>query len=98
MDIQEEVTCPLGHKCTEIKDNKVHRCAWHVKMAEVDQEGKQHDEWGCAIAWQPILMVELSSTNRNVSASVDSLRNETTKRQDAALAIGMQHAKTISHS
>ena len=100
MDIEEVVTCPLGSVCVEAKDGKLHRCAWHIKMQGKDQSGKDHDEWGCAIAWQPILMVEMSSTSRGVSASVDSLRNETTKRQDAALRFvsGDNHAKKITNT
>jgi len=43
MDVEEVVSCPLGHKCVEAKDGKLHRCAWHVKMAGVDQSGKRHD-------------------------------------------------------
>ena len=100
MDIKEVITCPLGSTCAEIKDGKIHRCAWHVKMKGTDQSGDEHDEWGCAIAWQPILMVEMSSTSRGVSSSVDSLRNETTMRQDAALILakGNYDAKTIINS
>jgi len=99
MDLEEVVSCPLGHTCVEAKDGKIHRCAWHIKMQGKDQSGEDHNEWGCAIAWQPILMVEMSSTSRGVSASVDSLRNETTKRQDAALslAIGDRNVKTINN-
>lgn len=99
MDIQEEITCPLGHKCVEAKDGKLHRCAWHVKMAGVDQSGKRHDEWNCAIAWQPLLMVEMSSSGRSTAAAVESLRNETVKRQDAALKMvrGTNNDRALEH-
>jgi hypothetical protein len=83
--MDEIITCPLGSKCTEIKDNKIHRCAWHIKMKGVDAAGEEHDEWGCAIAWQPILQLEIAGTNRGVAESVQSMRNENTKRQDAAI-------------
>lgn len=100
-DIEEVVDCPLGHTCVSIgADKKIHRCAWHIKMAGTDQSGKKHDEWNCAIAWQPILMVELSSTGRSTAAAVESLRNETVKRQDAALSIAVRRSRddrTIEH-
>jgi len=99
MDIEEVVTCPLGSICVEVKDNKVHRCAWHTKMVGKDQSGQDHDEWNCAIAWQPILIVEASSTNRGMAAAIESLRNETVKRQDQAISLakGFDNAKEITN-
>ena len=79
------ITCPLGSQCEEIKDNKLHRCAWFVKMRGQDATGKEHDKWDCSIAWQPLLQVEQSQSSRHVAASVQSLRNETIIRQDAAI-------------
>jgi len=98
MSIEVVKTCPLGSECEEIKDGKLHRCRWYIEMAGKTQDGTEVNTWDCAIAWQPILMVEMSSTSRNVSASVDSLRNETVKRQDIALqfATGIKNVKTIS--
>lgn len=97
MSIEVVKTCPLGSECEEIKDGKLHRCRWFIEMAGKTQDGKDVNSWDCAISWQPILMVEMSSTSRNVSASVDSLRNETVGRQDAALKIikGNSDAKEI---
>ena len=34
------------------------------------------DEWGCAMAWQPILAIENSQMQRHTGAAVESLRNE----------------------
>ena len=84
-EVQEEVTCPLGSKCYEIKDNVPHRCAWHVKMTGTDASGADHDEWGCAMTWQPILLAENARTNRGQTAAIESMRNETITRQDAAI-------------
>lgn len=91
------LTCPLGSKCEEIKDNKLYRCAWYVQMAGTDPAGNPVDDWRCAIAWQPILLVEVSGTNRGQTAAIESLRNETIKRQDTALAaLGKKNEKAIS--
>ena len=79
------VTCPLGSECETAKDGYVERCAWYTEMKGQDATGEEHNDWRCAIAWQPILQVEVAGTNRGVAASVQSLRNETTKRQDVAL-------------
>jgi hypothetical protein len=86
------ITCPLGSKCTEIKDNKVHRCAWYTKIVGKDAQGEEHDDWACAIAWMPILTIEMANTNRGQTAAIESLRNETVKRQDLAMRAFAQHS------
>lgn len=78
-------TCPLGSQCEVAKDGSIERCAWYTEMRGKDASGEDYDEWKCAITWFPILQVEQSQSSRQVAASVQSLRNETTKRQDAAI-------------
>lgn len=90
-DLKVVVTCPLGSTCTEIKDDKIHRCAWYTEMQGMDASGEQHDESRCAIAWMPILQTEMSGTNRGQTAAIESLRNETIKRQDAFLNLSNPH-------
>lgn len=83
-----DITCPLGHKCEKaVVGDKVERCAWYIQMRGTDYAGQEKDEWNCAIAWQPILQVEVAQTNRGISASVQSMRNEQTKRQDTAIKL-----------
>lgn len=96
--METRLTCPLGHKCEEAKDGYVERCAWYTEMEGQDASGNNHKDWRCAIAWFPILQVEMSQSSRGVAASVQSLRNETTKRQDAALSAvqELEHAKVIN--
>ncbi|RKZ97008.1 MAG: hypothetical protein DRQ42_10045 [Gammaproteobacteria bacterium] len=79
------ITCPLGSACEEIKDNKAHRCAWFIEMSGVDAQGNDHNSSKCAMAWMPILQVEMSGTNRGQTAAIESLRNETVKRQNIAI-------------
>jgi len=91
------ITCPLGSVCEEIKDNKICRCAWYVKMTGVDASGEDHDEWKCAMAWQPILLTEVSGTNRGQTSALESFRNETIVRQDKALEIASNAQNLISN-
>ncbi|RLC99051.1 MAG: hypothetical protein DRI46_10170 [Chloroflexi bacterium] len=68
---------------------------WFVKIQGADpQTGDKIDEYNCAMSWQPILMVENSGQLRGVAVSVQSLRNETIKRQDVALGL-VANAKVI---
>lgn len=86
MDI--EYTCPLGHKCEQIVDGKLQRCAWYVKMYGSDPQTGQHiEDSKCSMAWQPLLMVETNGNLMRTNASVQSMRNETIKRQDLALGV-----------
>ena len=83
MDIK--LTCPFGSVCSEIKDNKLHRCHLYTEMKGCDAQGNEHDQWRCALAWMPILQVESSSTNRSVAAAIESARNVNDKNQKAAI-------------
>jgi len=44
--------------------------------------GEDLDEWGCAIAWMPILMIENSQQQRSTGAAVESFRNEMVKSNE----------------
>lgn len=77
MALEVKITCPLGHKCENAVDGKIERCAWYVEMEGQDpQNGELLREWRCAIAWQPILMVEQARQTRSVAAATESFRNE----------------------
>ena len=38
--------------------------------------GKDTEEWGCAMAWLPVLLVENAQQSRSTGAAVESFRNE----------------------
>ena len=82
MAIKVEITCPLGSQCEVVVDNVIKRCAWYVKLTGTDPStGKDVDEWGCSMSFMPMLMVEMSGTNRGQTKALESLRNETVKGQ-----------------
>jgi hypothetical protein len=82
MPLEVVYTCPLGSACEEVKDNKIHRCAWYTKLVGLDPNtGKEVDDWACAMSWMPMLQVEMSSTNRGQTVAIESFRNETVKGQ-----------------
>lgn len=85
-NIEVVYTCPLGHVCEEVRDNKIYRCRWYKELAGTHpQTGEQVDEWDCAIGWGTVLGVEVARTNRGQTQAIESMRNETIKRQDAFL-------------
>ena len=80
------LTCPLGSECEKIVGDHIERCVWFVELkGHNPQNGKEIDQSKCAIAWQPILMVEGNGVSYNIGASIQSLRNETVSRQNIAL-------------
>jgi hypothetical protein len=88
MELNPVLTCPLGAKCEEIKDNAIHRCMWFQTFAGTNPNtGEQVDEKGCAMAWLPILMIENSKQQLSTSAAVESFRNEMVKAQEASQQI-----------
>lgn len=81
MEIKQ--TCPLGSDCEIIKDNQIHRCYWFVCLkGKHPQSGEPIDEWGCAIGWLPVLLVENAQTNRGQTKALEAFRNESVKRQE----------------
>ncbi len=72
-----KLSCPLGHECEKAQDGVLHRCAWFVQLSgQNPQTGEQLDEYGCAMSWMPVLLVENARVSRGTSAAVESFRNE----------------------
>ena len=65
-------TCPLlKKKCIK------HRCVWYnMLQGKNPQTGLDVQEWGCSIAWIPLLLVENSRQTMQVQAATESFRNE----------------------
>jgi hypothetical protein len=79
MKIEAKANCPLdGFKpCRQLE------CAWFMKIAGTNPNtGKEVEEWGCSMAWMPMLMIENSQQQRGTSAAVESFRNEMVKNNE----------------
>jgi hypothetical protein len=72
MKLEQGTFCPLIKKdCIQMK------CAWFTQLrGNNPNTGKEIDEYGCAIAWMPILTIENSQQQRQTGAAVESFRNE----------------------
>ena len=71
-----------GKFCTLIgKDCIGLQCSWFTQIRGTHtQTGEPVDEWGCAVTWMPLLMLENSQQQRQTGAAVESFRNETLNR------------------
>lgn len=72
MQIKPGNFCPLIQKdCIGVQ------CSWMTQIrGHNPNTGAEVDEWGCAIAWMPMLMIENSQQQRQTGAAVESFRNE----------------------
>jgi hypothetical protein len=88
MEIKPGTFCPLIKKdCIGIK------CAWFTQLrGNNPNTGKEIDEWGCAITWLPILMIETSQQTRQAGAAIESFRNEMVRASEQSNQILMAAA------
>lgn len=84
MKIESKNQCPLNNfePCKQLD------CAWFMKISgKHPQSQEEIEEWGCSIAWMPILMIENSQQQRATGSAVESFRNEMIKAQNNVIAI-----------
>lgn len=73
MQIEVKQNCPLN----DFNPCKQFDCAWFMKISGKNPNtGKDTEEWGCAMAWLPVLLVENAQQSRSTGAAVESFRNE----------------------
>jgi hypothetical protein len=73
MKIEHKNGCPLHNfePCRQLD------CAWFTQVrGHNPNTGAEVDEWACAIAWLPIMLIENSQMQRQTGAAVESFRNE----------------------
>ena len=88
MGMKVEHTCPLGSECETAENNVIKRCAWYTKLAGTDPNtGKELEDWGCAMAWLPTLLIENAAQSRSTSTAVESFRNEMVSSNDLSRAL-----------
>lgn len=80
MQLKVEENCPLNNfkKCKQLE------CAWFVQMKGTNpNDGKEVDEFACAVAWLPVLLVENAMQSRQAGAAIESFRNEMVKANES---------------
>lgn len=84
MKIEPKSNCPLNNfePCKQLE------CAWFLKIQGTNpNSGKDVEEWGCSIAWLPVLMIENSQQQRQTGAAVESFRNEMVKANEMSTQV-----------
>jgi hypothetical protein len=79
MKFESKNNCPLN----KFKPCKKTECAWFIQIRGFNPNtGEEVDEWGCAVAWLPILSIENSQMQRQTGAAIESFRNEVVKSNE----------------
>ena len=82
----EGVICPL-HKADT--STVCHKCPWWTRVVGKNPQSEEIiDDWRCAVAVLPMLLIEGSQQTRQAGAAVETLRNE--------LVTGMSEAARIA--
>ena len=78
MQLKQGTFCPLiKEDCIQFK------CSWFTQVRGTNPNtGKEVDEWGCAVTWMPVLLIENSQQQRQTGAAVESFRNEMVKANE----------------
>lgn len=89
-----------GNYCPLIKKDCVGlQCSWYTQVRGMNPNtGQEIDEWGCAVTWLPVMLIENSQQQRQTGAAVESFRNEVVKANQENQQIFMQNviASTVS--
>ena len=91
MKIEPQPNCPLNafEPCKQLE------CAWFMKVAGTNPNtGDPTEEWGCAVAWLPVLLIENAQQSRQTGAAVESFRNEMVKSNDDYIALAKHQIVT----
>ena len=89
MKIEPKANCPLHNfdPCKQLD------CAWFLKIRGSNPNtGEDVDDWGCAIAWMPLLLIENSQQQRQTGAAVESFRNEMVKANEVSTQVLIETA------
>lgn len=84
MKLEVKANCPLDgfNPCRQMN------CAWFTQVRGVNPNtGQEVEEWGCAMAWLPIMLMENSHQQKITGAAVDHMRNEIVNRMDGPTEI-----------
>ena len=84
MKLEVKQNCPLSgfDPCKQFD------CAWFMKISGTNPNvGQPTEEWGCAMAWLPVLLIENAQQSRQTGAAVESFRNEMVEANKVSQAI-----------
>ena len=83
MKLKVKDNCPLDNfnPCRKFE------CGWFIQIrGKHPQTGEEIDEYGCAMALMPMLMIENSRQTSQAGSAIESFRNEMVKQNMTTLS------------
>jgi hypothetical protein len=77
--IEPKNQCPLNNfePCKQLE------CAWFMEIHGTHPNtGEPLKDWGCAVAWMPLMLIENGKQQHSTAAAVESFRNEMVKNNE----------------
>ena len=97
MKIEVKDNCPIDN----FKPCRKFDCAWFIQIrGRHPQTGEEIDEYGCAMAMMPMLMIENSRQTSQAGSAIESFRNEMVKQNMTTLSTlmkGMDKKLSLIH-
>ena len=87
MKLKVKDNCPLDNfnPCRKFE------CGWFIQIrGKHPQTGEEVDEYGCAMALMPMLMIENSRQTSQAGSAIESFRNEMVKQNMTTLSTFMK--------
>ena len=87
MKLKGKDNCPLYNfnPCRKFE------CGWFIQIrGKHPQTGEEVDEYGCAMALMPMLMIENSRQTSQAGSAIESFRNEMVKQNMTTLSTLMK--------
>lgn len=95
MKLESKSNCPLNN----FEPCKLWECAWFIEIkGKHPQTGTDINDWGCSIAWLPVMMIENSLQQRHTGAAIESFRNEMVKANEMSQKVLLETAKATHSS
>ena len=87
-----EQNCPFDkfRPCRQTK------CALFTQIRGTNPQGGDVDDWGCAIAFMPMLQIEGAQMSRQAGAAVESLRNEMVTQTEQLVDVAKRRVELLS--
>lgn len=89
----EGAICPLHKKDTS---EVCHKCPWWSRVVGKNPQSEEMiDDWRCAVALLPMLLIENAQQTRQAGAAVESLRNGVVRGVADAVARANSNGRMI---
>jgi hypothetical protein len=76
-----------------------HKCPWWIHLRGTNKNtGEDVDNWGCAIGFLPMLLIENAQMQNRTGAAVESFRNELVSGVVEAVGIAADAASHLIES